>query len=490
MQDRDRDLLRETPSLSKSSTGIWGLDDVLGGGLPAGRTSLVCGGPGCGKTLLATEFLVRGAIEHGEPGVFISFEESASELVQNAASLGFDLQDLIDRDLLAIDYVHIERSEIEETGDYDLEGLFLRLGLAVDRVGARRVVMDTLEALFAGLPNQMILRAELRRLFRWLKDRDLTTIVTAERGDGSLTRHGLEEYVSDCVISLDHRVTNQISTRRIRVVKYRGSSHGTNEYPFMIGDDGLSVLPITSNQLDHEASVERVSTGIADLDEMLEGKGYFRGSSVLISGTAGTGKTTLGARFAEATCARNEQCAYLSFEESPQQLIRNMLSVGIDLKRWVDAGLLHIQARRPTQQGMEMHLVAIHRLVEMWEPSAIVIDPITSLLSIGDRYEVEALLARLIDYLKTRQITTLLNSLTRGRDEEESTDVGISSLMDTWILLQAVDQGAERNRVLSVLKSRGMAHSNQVRYLQIMDRGVVLNDVSTDVDGVLEDTRR
>lgn len=476
--------------IRKAPTGIYGLDEVTSGGLPRGRTTLVCGGPGCGKTLFAAQFLIRGATEYDEPGVFMTFEETNEELTQNVASLGFDLQDLIKGDLVALDHVRIERSEISETGDYDLEGLFVRLSFAIQQVGAKRVVLDTIEALFAGLSNEMILRAELRRLFRWLNDRGITAIVTAERGSGALTRHGLEEYVSDCVILLDHRVSNQISTRRMRIVKYRGTSHGTNEYPFLIDEDGISVLPITSLGLTHDVSSEQISTGIETLDAMFTGGGVYRGSSVLLSGTAGTGKTSISAHIANAACARGERCLYVAFEESPRQLARNMLSIGLQLARWQDEGLLHIHARRPQLYGLEMHLLAIQKLVETVMPSVVVIDPVTNLMSVGTIDEAGAALTRMIDFLKERQITAVFTSLTSSRIEQEKTDVGVSSLMDTWLLLRALESDGERNRALFVLKSRGMAHSNQVREMKITKQGVNLVDVYLGTDGVLTGAAR
>ena len=474
----------------KCPTGISGFDAITGGGLPRGRTSIFCGGPGCGKTLFALEFLIRGAIEYGEPGVMLAFEETAEELTQNVASLGYDLTDLVERKLLYIDHVRIERSEIEETGEFDLEGLFLRLGYAIDLIGAKRVSLDTMEALFAGLPNEMILRSEMRRLFRWMKDRGTTAIVTAERGEGSLTRYGLEEYVSDCVILLDHRVSNQITTRRLRVVKYRGSAHGTNEFPFLISEDGISVLPITSAGLLHEVSDERLTSGVAGLDEMLGGNGFFRGSSVLISGTAGTGKTSLAAHFAEAMCARGERVLFLSFEESPRQIIRNARSIGIDLEPHVTSGRLQLQASRPSLGGLEMHLLSVHRQVELHEASVVIVDPITNLRGVGESLEVHAMLVRLLDYFKERQITALMTSLTSGAAAIEQTEAGVSSLMDTWILVKAIESDGERNRGLYVLKSRGMAHSNQIREMQITHDGIRLVDVYLGTDGIFTGTAR
>src|SRR5262245_23751638 len=378
---RARRVANRPLTLPKTPTGIDGLDEITGGGLPQGRPTLVCGSAGCGKTLLAMEFLVRGALQYGEPGVFMSFEETAEELAANVRSLGFDVERLAKDGQLLIDHVRVERSEIEETGDYDLEGLFVRLGYAIDSIGAKRVVLDTLESLFSGLGNEGVLRAELRRLFRWLKDRGVTTVITAERGDGQLTRQGLEEYVSDCVLLLDHRVDEQLSTRRLRIVKYRGSAHGTNEYPFLIDERGISVLPITSLGLQHPVSEERISSGIAQLDAMLGGEGYFRGSTILASGTAGTGKTTLSAAFADACCRRGARCLYFAFEESPQQIVRNMRSVGLTLEPWLKKGLLRVDAARPTLFGLERHLTTMHRAIEEFRPRAVVVDPISSFVS-------------------------------------------------------------------------------------------------------------
>ncbi len=476
--------------LEKSPTGIRGFDEITQGGLPRGRTSLVTGGPGTGKTMFAMEFLVNGVIRHGEPGVFVSFEESREELIANSASLGFSLPELSESNRLYVDYVHVERSEIEETGEYDLEGLFIRLSHAINTVGAKRLVLDTIETLFSGLSNTSILRAELRRLFRWLKDKGMTTIVTGERGAGSLTREGLEEYVSDCVILLDHRVAEQVSTRRLRVVKYRGTEHGTNEYPFLISDRGLMVLPITSMKLRYEASEERVSSGIPRLDDMLGGKGFYRGSLVLVSGTAGTGKTSVAAAFAEAACRRGERCMYFAFEESARQVIRNMRSIGLDLGRWVEKGLLKIVGQRPTVHGLEHHLMTLQLMIDDFDPATVVVDPVTNLTQVGALSDVRATLARLVDHLKGRNITAIFTSLTSGGADAEMTDVGISSLADTWLILKNLETGGERNRVITILKSRGMAHSNQVREFQLTSKGIDLVDVYAGPEGVLTGSAR
>ena len=455
--------------LPKALTGVRGLDEVTRGGLPRGRPTLVCGGPGSGKTLLALTFLVNGAVRFDEPGVLMTFEENGDEIASDVASLGFDLPGLIAAKKIAVDYVRVERSEIEETGEYDLEGLFVRLDYAIQTVGAKRVVLDTIESLFAGLSNDGILRSELRRLFRWLKDRGMTAVITGERGDGLLTRQGLEEYVSDAVILLDHRVHDQTSTRRLRVVKYRGSHHGTNEYPFLIGTDGISVLPVSSLALQHDAPLERVSSGITRLDEMLSSEGYYRGSTILVSGTAGCGKTSLAAHFLDAACRRGERCLWFLFEESPQQLLRNMLSIGIDLKPWVTAGLLQFHADRPSRHGLETHLVAMHHVVADFKPAVTVIDPVTNLMTVGTYADVQAMLTRLIDHLKTENVTAMLTSLTPGTIDADST---ISSLMDTWIVLSNTDEGGVYRRGLGVLKSRGMAHSNEVREFVLTDHGL------------------
>jgi circadian clock protein KaiC len=438
---------------------------------------------------MAMEFLIRGATQFGEHGAFIAFEETGEELAQNVRSLGFDLDALVEQKKIALDYVRVEPAEIAETGEYDLEALFLRLGYAIDTVGAKRVVLDTIEALFGGFTNEALLRAELRRLFRWLKDRGVTAVITGERGDKSYTRQGLEEYVSDCVILLDHRVSEQVSTRRLRIVKYRGTTHGTSEYPFLIDEKGISVLPVTSLQLDHEVSDERVSSGIPRLDAMLDG-GYYRGSSVLVSGTAGTGKTTLGTSFAYETAKRGERCLYLAFEESPQQLVRNMRSIGLDLGRYIDKGLLRMHASRPTFYGLEMHLVQIHKMVTEFKPSAVVIDPISNFNSSGGRDDAALMLLRLVDYLKAQQVTAFLTHLTSGGSATEATDVGISSIIDTWLLLRDIELGGERNRGLYVLKSRGMKHSNQIREFVITPEGIQLLDVYVGPEGVLTGSMR
>ena len=480
---------KPTP-LQKERTGIPGFDEITRGGVPKGRPTLICGSAGAGKTLFAMEFLVRGAMQFDEPGVFISFEESDEELATNVASLNFDLNELVAQKKIVLDYVFIERSEIEETGEYDLEGLFLRLDHAITSIGAKRIVLDTLEALFSALPNEAIIRAELRRLFRWLKERGLTAVITCERGNGTLTRYGLEEYVADCVILLDHRVQNQISTRRMRIVKYRGTSHGTNEYPFFIDAKGFSVLPITSLGLVHKAPTDRVSSGIKRLDTMLSGQGFYRGSSILLSGTAGTGKTTLAAHFIEAACLRGERALYFAFEESQEQIIRNMRSVGIDLERFIKKGLLKFHNARPAAWGLEVHLAVIHQAISDFKPIVVVVDPITNFLAVGDSVETKAMLTRLIDFLKVRQITGMFTSLTSARSEIEDSEVGVSSLMDVWLLVKSIESNGERNRGLYILKARGTAHSNQVREFVLTDHGIELIDAYIGSEGVLMGTAR
>ena len=478
------------PQLPKAPTGIQGLDEITGGGLPKGRPTLVCGGAGCGKTLLAMEFLVRGATQFDEPGVFMAFEETAQDLTENVASLGFDLKDLVARKKIVLDFVFVERSEIEETGEYDLEGLFIRLGYAIDSIGAKRVVLDTIETLFGGLPNPQILRSELSRLFRWLKEKGVTAIITGESGDATLTRQGLEEYVSDCVIVLDQRVKDLISSRLLRIMKYRGTLHGTNEYPFLIDENGISVLPITSLDLQHIASSERVPSGIARLDAMLGGAGYYRGSSVLITGTAGTGKSSVAAHFADAACRRGERALYFAFEESPTEIMRNMHSIGMDLKMWVDKGLLQFHATRPTIFGLERHLTTMRKAVTEFKPQVVIVDPLNSFGDEGNLGEVKTMLVRMVDFLKTNQITGLYTSLTSGGMALDQSEVSVSSLIDTWLMLRAIESGGERNRGLSILKSRGMAHSNQIREFLLTDQGVELRDVYVGASGVLTGSAR
>ncbi len=467
-------------SLAKAPTGIQGLDEVTGGGLPKGRVTLLCGSAGCGKSLLAMEFLVHGAVRYGEPGVCMDFEETEQKLAANVASLGFNLRGLTKRKKLLVDYVSIERNQIAESGEYNLEGLFIRLGHAVKAIKAKRVVLDSIEALFSGLVDSNILRAELRRLFHWLEEHKLTAVVTGEAGEHTLTRHGLEEYIADCVIALEHRVTEQISTRRLRVVKYRGTSHGTDEYPFLIDRDGISVVPLSSLALAHKALTDRVSTGIPALDEMMEGKGFFRGSSVLVSGTAGTGKSSFAANFASAACARGENCLYFAFEESPSQILRNMRSVGLELEQWVKKRLLHFHAMRPTSIGLEGHLAAIHKLIAELRPRVVVIDPITNLVSAAGTYDVKSMLMRLVDFLKVEQITSMFTNLTFAGDPQERTAAAVSSLMDTWIVLRDSKPNGRRKRELYVLKSRGMAHSREPRELIVSEKGLELGIALTD----------
>lgn len=479
-------------SLKKSLTGVQGLDEITGGGLPTGRPTLVSGGAGSGKTLFGLGFLVRGATQYNEPGVFISFEETLTDLSMNAASLGFDLDQLVKDKLLFLDHVQIARSEIAETGEYDLDGLFIRIADAVQQVGAKRIVLDTIETLFAQLPNPIILRAEIRRLFTYLKAKGLTTVITAERdGPDKLTRHGIEEFVSDCVIVLDHRIREEISTRRMRVVKYRGSTHGANEYPFLIDEHGISVLlPISSLGLDHEAPDARISTGIERLDGMMGGQGFYRGSSILLSGTSGTGKTSLAAHFVDAACRRGERCLYFAFEESPQQVVRNMRSIGIDLQPWINRGLLRFLAARPTYGGIEDVLLVTHKSISAFKPTIVVVDPITNLLMVSTLNEVRSMLTRLIDFLKTQKVTAIFTSLTAPGSSLEASEADVSSLMDTWVLLKTVEIGGERNRALYVLKSRGMEHSNQIREFLLTNDGLRMLDVYLGSEGVLTGAAR
>lgn len=479
-----------TAALSKMPTGIRGLDEITEGGLPKGRPTLICGDAGTGKTLFSLEFIINGATKYNEPGVFVAFEEKAEELAVNVASLGFDLKKLIADKKVRVDHVHIDRSEIQETGEYDLEGLFIRLGYAIDTIGAKRVVLDTIENLFAGLENEAILRAELRRLFVWLKDKGVTAMITGERGEGKLTRQGLEEYVSDCVIVLDNRIENQISTRRLRVVKYRGSLHGSNEYPFLIDEDGISVLPVTSLKLNHTVSNERVSSGIASLDEMFSSKGFYKGSSILVSGTAGTGKTSIAANFARATCQRNERCLFFAFEESPYQILRNMRSIHINLEPYVKKGLLKFHASRPTLYGLEMHLVVFYKLIKEFKPSTVILDPITNLITVGNSSEVKSILIRLIDFLQQEQITVMFTALSLPAGSNGTQEEEVSSLVDLWIALQDIELNGERNRGIYVLKSRGMKSSNQVREFIISDEGIKVEELLIGPGGILVGSAR
>jgi circadian clock protein KaiC len=490
MEDASAGAALPDEPLQKACTGIRGLDEIMEGGLPRGRATLVSGAAGCGKTVFGIEFLVRGAEQYGEAGVLMTFEETPAELAQNVRSLGFNLKKLVQEKQLALHYVQIERQQIEETGEYDLEGLFVRLNYAIDSVGAQRVVLDTLESIFSGFDDKALLRAELRRLFRWLKDKGVTAVVTAESENGSLSRHGLEEFLSDCVIRLDRRVVDEMVTRHMEVVKYRGSSHGTNQYPFLIDQGGISVLPITSLGLQHPVSEERVSSGIPRLDEMLGGQGFYRGSTILLSGTAGTGKTSIAAHVVRAACERGERCLYFAFEESPEQILRNVRSIGVELRPWMEKGLLRFHAARPTLYGLEMHLVGIHKCVEEFQPQVVVLDPVTNFITAGTSAQVKSMLMRLIDYLKSKQATALFTSLTEAGSSLEQSEAGVSSLIDTWILLRFIESNGERNRALYILKSRGMAHSNQVREFIMSEHGVELVDVYLGPAGVLTGSAR
>jgi circadian clock protein KaiC len=475
--------------LRKCPTGIQGLDEITFGGLPLGRTALVCGAAGCGKTLMAMQFLVNGAVLYDEPGVFMSFEENEAELAENFFSLGIDLNELVAQKKISLDYVHLDKSEISETGEYDLEGLFVRLDYAINSISAKRVVLDTIENLFSGLSNVTILRSELRRLFRWLKARGVTAMVTGEQGSDTLTRHGIEEYVSDCVILLDHKVVDQISTRRLRIAKYRGSAHGTNEYPFLIDEQGICIMPITSIGLNASASTEQISTGVERLDTMLGGQGFYVGSSVLITGTAGTGKTSLAASAADAACRRGERCLYFAFEESRSQIVRNMKSIGIDLDQWIGQGLLQFYASRPMLFGIEMHLVNMYKKINEFKPHLVILDPISNLTAAGNFSDVKLMLTRTLDFLKLQNITAILLDLS-SVNHTEQTDIGISSLTDTWISLRDIELNGERNRGLHLLKSRGMAHSNQIREFVLTNHGIDLLDVYTGSEGVLTGSAR
>ena len=476
-------------ALPKSPTGIRGFDEITFGGLPKGRPTLICGGPGCGKTLFAMQFIVNG-INYKEPGVFISFEESPKELIQNVSSLGINLQALIKKKLLSIDYIHVEKQEILETGEFNLDGLFIRLEYSINSIGAKRIALDTIESLFSGISNHAILRAELRRLFRWLKDKGVTAVITGESSQNNLTRQGLEEYTSDCVIFLDNRVIDQYSTRRLRIIKYRGSNHGENEYPFLVDNKGISVLPISSLKLQHKALTEQISTGVPSLDEMFGNKGYYRGTSILVSGTAGSGKTSIAATFVDSCCRRGEKCIYIALEESKSQIMRNMNSIGLNLQHWEKEGLLSFHVTRPTYFSLEMHLLVIHKLVNEFHPQIIVIDPISNFTSISSAKEANSILTRLIDFLKIQKITALFTNLIVGENSHEHTEVGISSLIDSWISLFDVDSNGERNHLLYIVKSRGMSHSNQIREFLFSAQGIQLIDVYVGKNGIIIGSER
>jgi len=471
--------------LPKSLTGIYGLDQITNGGLPKGRATLICGGTGTGKTMLAMEFLYRGITKYEEPGVFMAFEESTNDLTTNVTSLGFDLEVLVSEKKLVLDYVAVNAEEIVEAGGYNLDALFIRLGAAIDSVQAKRVVLDTIESLFSSLPNPTIVRAELRRLFRWLKDKGVTAVVTGESGVGNFTREGIEEYVSDCVINLTLHIDNGLASRGLRIVKYRGSNHGANEYPFVIDRDGFSLIPITSGRLDYTVDQERVSTGVPGLDLMLGGKGFYRGSAILISGASGTGKSTFMSKFAESACSRNERVVFFSFEESPSQISRNMRSIGIAFEKYLATGLLCIESARASQCGLDMHLLNMQSVINRFNPKVVIIDPITSLRDIASEYDLKRAMVKLIDYMKSKDITMMIGSLADSSEPADSSSLSISSLLDSWILLRDIESNGERNRALFIRKSRGMPHSNKVREFIITDHGVEVLDVFSGPEGIL-----
>jgi circadian clock protein KaiC len=460
------------PALAKAQTGITGFDEVTGGGLPRGRPTLFCGGPGCGKTILAMEFLVRGAREFNEPGLFVSFEESPDQLIQNFRTLGFDLDDLIEKNRLKISHVELSRVEIIESGTFSLDALLIRLEHGLAEIGATRLVLDSMEAVFSALSRTENLRNEIARLFHWLRDKGVTAVVTGERGKEELTRHGFEEYVSDCVILLDHRVTDQIPKRRLRIVKFRGSPHASNEFPFLISNTGVFLFPITSLNLDHAASLEYVGSGVKDIDAMLGGHGYFKASTVLVTGKAGTGKSSLAAAFAVAACERGERCLYFAFEESAAQMTRNMKSVGIDLDRWIKNGLLTVRAFRPTFRGLEAHIISVVREADAVKPACVVIDPITNFITVGGEEEVRSMLTRILDLLKRRGVSLLMTALTPGSGIANETEMHVSSLVDTWIVLDLESAGDIRRRKIYIVKSRGMEHSYETRELVMSPRGL------------------
>jgi circadian clock protein KaiC len=475
-------------SLQKVPTGIEGLDEITGGGLPLGRSTLVCGGTGTGKTLFALEFLIHGALEYGEPGVFLTFEENADELSRNVASFGFDVNSLIAKNKIEIDHVQFESTQV--SGPYDLNGLFIRLETALKKTNAKRVVLDSVDVLFLTFSNAVLVRAEMRRLLAWLKERSLTVIITAESGESALTREGIEEYVSDCVISLENRIVRHAATRLLRIVKYRGSAHGSNEYPFLIGHNGISVLPVTSLNLELPASDECVSSGIARLDNMLGNKGFYRGSTILLSGPPGSGKSSIAAKFAQTSCASGERCLYFSLEEPRDQIVRNMRSIGVDLQPLIDSKVLKFFVSRPSLYGLEMHLAKFHQMISEFKPSVVVFDPISTLQTIEDPAALKLMLLRLVNFLKSLQITTFLIAVTEDGALPATLDIGISSMNDTWLQLRNVETNGERNRLILVFKSRGMSHSNQLREFTLSENGIELSDVYIGTSGVLTGSAR
>lgn len=476
--------------LAKCPTGIEGLDTLTNGGLPRNRLTLICGSAGSGKTSLGIEFLVQGIIKYDEPGLFITFEEKPQEIIENAASIGFDLEDLINKKKLFIEYIPVQEEEVMQSGDYTLEALFIRFEQVITSIAVKRVTLDTLDSIFASLGNTPVLRAEIYRLFNWLKQKNITSLVTSEAGITTLSRNGLEEYISDCVISLRTNIVSEVLTRFLRVVKYRGSKHGTNEYPFLITDIGINLFPITSNYLNNIVSTEFVSTGVKELDEMMDNKGYYRGSTVLVTGTAGTGKSSLAAVFSNSICQTGERCIYFTFEEMINQILRNMSSVNLNLQQWIDKDLLKFYAYRSPTYGLETHLLTIQNVIKEFKPHAVIIDPITNFDLIGTELEIKSMMTRLIDFLKAQQITALFTSLATTIDPREQTEIGISSLIDSWLVLQNLEQAGERTRGITILKSRGIAHSNQIREFIITSNGIKLEKIYVGPNGILTGSAR
>ena len=458
--------------LPKSLTGIQGLDDITYGGIPQNRPTLLVGSIGTGKTIFAMEYIINGITMFNEPGVFMTFEEQTDELQINVTSMGYNLSKLIADNKIYLEHLHIDHREIQATGKYDIEGLFIRIEMAIEKVKAKRIVLDALDTLFIGLDSQ-ILRSEIKRLFFWLKEKKVTAIITSEVGDIFLTRLGFEEVVADCVIELNNRLNNQISTRRLRIVKYRGSYHSTNEYPFMIDHKGITIFPIISEAPQIIVSNERISSGIKQIDEMLDGRGFYVGSSILVSGSAGTGKSSIAASFIKDVCEKKGTALYCAFEEAPNQIKRNMASIGIFLEPYEKSGNLHFYYSRPTLQTLELHFIAIKKLIKQINPSVVILDPITNLMIENINSDIRTMLTRFVDYLKMEQITVLLTAtLTVSSLELIQSNEGISSMVDTCIMIQEKNIIDSRRRTLYIMKSRGICNSKKEVEFIITSEGI------------------
>ena len=472
------------------STGVKGLDDVLGGGIPQGHAMLLVGKPGTGKSILSMEYLLHGIELHKENGVYISFEESEKQIISNAASFGWKFEEMVKKNKLAISYIDMQPEQMRTVGDYDLSALILRVKGAIKKVNARRVVIDGINNLLSTFDDERIIRSDLLRLIREIKEVNATIFITGERGHDSWSKMGFEEYLADGLMHLDNRTDGNYQTREIQVVKCRGINHYTGKSPFIINSEGMSIRPLITADFDYKVLKSRVSTGIADIDNMLGGKGLYRGSTVYITGPSGAGKTSISSSFANGACSRGERALFLAFEESSDQIIRNMKSIGLSLDKWVNEKLLYFYTARATTNSLEGHLDNIMTMVREVEPTCVVLDPISAFRPIANENETKLMLIRLNDYLRARKITTVFTALSSDGEYSEHADVQLSSIADTWIVVRIMDYKGERNNVMQLMKSRGMSHSRQMKEMYFTGNGLKLQNVYQGPEGVLTGAAR